>query len=182
LKEKRSNDFMLIRLKCINCGQGLRVSKEVVGSTIKCPKCKTPFTAMHSAEDEPETADPPTRPASDVEVALARGTQEFGEKRKTSEEIQGSEPWYYTFLFQFTRILLILEVLAASLAVLVWVGWLLILLVTDKKGGAALAFCLVSLPFFLWLLFAFCISVYTLCFTFVFLDAARNVRKLLLQK
>jgi hypothetical protein len=71
----------------------------------------------------------------------------------------------------------------ASLAVLVWLVWFLILLVvSEKKADAALTFCLVSLPFVIYLLVAFCVSVYMLCFTFVFLDAARNIRKISLQR
>src|SRR5205807_711180 len=50
---------MPVRVSCPSCSVTLNVKDELVGKTVKCPKCGTPFPITAAAPPEPPAAPPP---------------------------------------------------------------------------------------------------------------------------
>ncbi len=47
------------QIRCPSCNAGLRVPDTLLGKTVRCPKCKTSFTAAAEAPPEPEPESEP---------------------------------------------------------------------------------------------------------------------------
>jgi hypothetical protein len=110
-----------------------------------------------------------------------------------AEQPPPAEPWYYRFLAVMTHVFLWGNVSGVALASLGWVGWLLFVVAGSRSptrppgarpgdvavdAGPVLLFLTASAPYLVGLLVWLLVALMAAGWSFLALDAARNLRAL----
>jgi hypothetical protein len=145
---------------CPECSARLRLLAKYQDKEVTCPDCKERFVA--------EAADVASTP-----------------KQEDSASRVPPEPWYYRFLHVITHVGLWLNLAGVAVGMLIWLGSMVLALVVagSAKDWTAGAFGLATigtlmLPYLAGLVAGAIIALTGAGWSFLLLDAARNLRQL----
>lgn len=180
----------MFHVACPACGAKARAPAHYAGATVRCKKCGVQMILPGIPPPEPPVRSV-TPPAVDDEPPGEDSLDQIGEMAAGPRV--PPEPWYYGFLQTMTHIFLWLNVAGVVLGLLGWVLWIILVLVgaasmagsRDAEGagramaGAGVLFFLVaSLPYLVGLIVWLLVALMTAGWSFLALDAARNLRVL----
>jgi len=174
----------MIHVACPACGARARAPDDYAGATVRCKKCGGQMILPGA----PPPAPAPSPGLLATQPILPSPEDSLEEVGKLAEAPGlPPEPWYYRFLQTLTTVFLWVTIIGAILGLLGWLLWVILVLfgVAGITGGtrdvgagigALLIGLFATVPYLIALVVWFLLGLMTACWSYLVLDAARNLR------
>ncbi|MBL8798742.1 MAG: hypothetical protein JNM56_32920 [Planctomycetia bacterium] len=162
---------------CPHCQFFGNIPAHLAGRPIRCRQCNNAFNATPIQTQGPASMSQPVSAPAPAPAPSFEFDGENGGSVATAGAAR--EPWYYSYCYVATLILLGLDLAAVVLGVAAWIIFGLMVVADAPDVGRALSAYVMSSVFMgLWAVVIVVATLYWFAFVLIFIDAARHVRRI----
>lgn len=161
---------------CPLCKHAGNIPTSFVNQTVRCPKCKNPFTPGMDFLPPPSDLQAASNQAPPIPSSPGF-LQRLGSQFPAAP---AGEPWYYRYCHTVTILLLILDLMAIAVGIALWVFFGVVGVLVSKQDPLAfiVSYFFTSIFYAIWIGLLTISTLYFFTFVLIFIDAARHVRRI----